>query len=271
MVPIVKIAPMFPLMILSLCLFAFWARPVAAEDVAPDASPALVEIDGSGESSSWSGASSSLTEARKTLELIRKYRKSGFPHPNETNEAFTVGAQYRGAIQKSFPNLGMAGLECKKLGDHDFQVRLHAKVRHPEDENENIEFDVTRVFRLEGNRITLIREENQFNEVAAKHKKKILNTVSLAYLIKWRSPGSDSPPFPGQVYRIDDKTFSLTYDVEQAQDYWDTGRWMTARLTDGEGNNARFYLRRGYRGVRPLDKFRIYTKDKVVISFYING
>lgn len=242
-----------------LIIFSLTLSLVGAGSVRAETPPSAIE----------KGAST-IQNAREKLKQLKKYREEGFPHSGHTKEEYTVGAQYRGAVKQSFNNLGTGSVECDRLADNHFRVRFTADVRNPQKENKQLKFDVTREFRLQGNRIEMISEKNEFSAEAEKYQKKILNTLTILYLIKWNSAQDDAGPFTDQVYKVDDGTYNLTFNVEKSKDYAETGRWLVSNLTDDEGNKASFFMGKTYRGVRPLDKFRVHTKNNVVISFYGN-
>jgi hypothetical protein len=186
-----------------------------------------------------------------------------------STEAFRVTAQYRGVVKKRSNDLGGGNLRCwQEAGDgpDEFRVRLNANAVTP-DGKDSISFDVFRRFRLNGSQVQVLEEKNTFGDYARKYETKIVNTVSLAYLIKFRCPADANRNSPAQSYVINGRTYTLGFNYANKHNRQST----EVTLTDNEGVKpiGKFFLRPPVNGVRPFQYFRIYTRDNVVVEFTI--
>jgi len=187
----------------------------------------------------------------------------------ESEEPFRVEANYRGVVKKRFDALGAGVLRCVELGSNEFSVELYAKAKYPGKDDEkdeakkNIEFRVKRKFQLAGQHVKVLQEENQFNETAAKYQNKILNTVSLAYLIKFRTPNGDATPTASTSYVIDGRTYTLSYGKARGK--------LEVTLKDDQDTKpiGKFFLSKTPTGVFAFDFFRVNTRDDVNVEFWI--
>lgn len=208
-------------------------------------------------------AESAAEAAHRKLQESR--RTAALPPPaetQETSEAFDVGAHYRGTVKRSFHNLGSGSLTFKTLARDRFQVRLEANVKHPQ-KQEQLECRVVREYRLDGKTIRKVSENDWFNQSAAAHKKRFIDTVSLGYIVKWFTPRDDKGSIAPIKFNVDKATYEITYER--------TPKWLEATLRSGEGIVGRFFLTPAVGGVRPVDKFRIHAKDELVVSFVRKG
>lgn len=200
----------------------------------------------------------------RVLDLLARMRQArqerSVARAGASAETFVIGAQYRGVVKKSFPDLGRGTIRCRALEANRYEVGLEAKARHPR-KKETIEFSVLREFALEGHHVKILSEKNWFNEGAARHQKKLQNAVCLAYLVKWRSPQAEGERAPAQTYVIDDVAYTFSYRSA-------AGR-LEVSLADPDGKVAKFFLGPSVRAVRPIDRFRVFTRDDVVISFVV--
>ena len=186
-----------------------------------------------------------------------------------SEEPFRVEANYRGVVNKSFDALGKGILRCKPLGPSTFSVELYAKAKYPGKDDEkdeakkNIEFKVSRKFELAGKNIKVLDQKNWFNETAAKYQNKILNTVSLAYLIKYATPRGENGPWPDASYVIEGRTYFLTHHkVKNTLE-------VTLRDDQGEKPIGKFFLVANPSGIWAFEFFRVNTRDEINVEFWI--
>jgi len=206
---------------------------------------------------SW-GSGTKITEVIGKLRASRGKPSDPPASVLATNETYNVGAQYRATIKKSFKELGFGELECKTLGPDKFSVRLIGKVKPP-DKTDLLEFDIYREFRMDGSKVVKVVERDRLNAAAAEHKRKLVDTVSLVYLVKWRTPRADDKARDPLTFTVDGRSYTVTYQI--------ASRWLETTVRDDAGPIARFFLKPHEGGVRPVTKFWIYAKNRLVVSF----
>jgi hypothetical protein len=200
--------------------------------------------------------------ARRRLEASRQKPADPPPTVTRTSEVYEVGAQYRGGMKKTFKELGRGVLSCATIAPDRFAVALEATVRHPRTD-ELLELSIDREYRLDGDRVRKVRENDQFNAAAQRHRKRFIDTVALAYLVKWHTPRTHAGPWPARTYRIDGHRFSFGYAP--------SGRWLEATLRGPDGIVGKLFLRSHDGGVRPIDKFRVHAREDLIVSFVKNS
>lgn len=176
----------------------------------------------------------------------------------ESSEAFEVGAQYRGGLKKTFHELGTGTLGFRTIKEDTFAVSLEARVKHPQSQ-ELIECRIQRQYRLSGHRIIKVSENDWFNTAGEKHRKRFIDCVSLGYLVKWNTPRAEKGPFAEQHWQLDGQTYAITYTPSE--------RWLEATLRSKDGVVGKFFLKPSQGGVRPVDKFRVFAREELVVSF----
>ncbi|MBI4865263.1 MAG: hypothetical protein HY815_34120 [Candidatus Riflebacteria bacterium] len=206
-------------------------------------------------------AAAGAPDVRQAMERLRESRNKPADTPatvTATDESYQVGAQFRAALKKTFRALGTGQLKCATLGQDRFSVRLAAKVQHP-DKPETIEFDVYREFRLTGTTVVKTLEKDWMNATAAQYKKRLIDTVALAYLVKWKTPRRDDASPAPLSFIVDGQLFNVSFNP--------TERWLEATLVGPDGPLGKFFLMPPREGVRPVKKFRIFAKNDLVVSF----
>ena len=143
-----------------------------------------------------------LRDARARSEAMAARRRpiSARNTGDWSEEPFNVGMEFRIMGKRNRPDLGGAILRCWKrpeIGADGFEVGLNALVQNPDkDEREPIKIHARRRCKLEGRRIVLVGEDTRLSTFAEKYKSKVLNTLALAYVIKYRAPEGVAGPFP---------------------------------------------------------------------------
>jgi hypothetical protein len=200
-----------------------------------------------------------VAESRRKLAAS----KGGTPLPppaetKDTSEVFEVGAQFRGVAKKTFHELGTGTLGFRTVSQDTFAVSLDARVKNP-DTQELIECKIQRQYKLVGKSIKKLSENDWFNQAGEKYKKRFIDCVSLGYLVKWATPREDKGPFRELTYTLDGMTYGITYTR--------TDRWLECTIRGRDGVVGKFFLLPVQGGVRPVDKFRIFARDQLVVSF----
>lgn len=203
---------------------------------------------------------SRIDASRKKLAASRGVAPA-LPPPadtKETMEAFEVGAQYRGVAKKTFHELGTGKLGFRTVTPDTFAVTLEARVKNP-DTQEIIECKIQRQYKLAGKSIRKVSENDWFNQAGEKHKKRFIDCVSLGYLVKWATPRDDKGPFRELTYNLDGTTYGFTYAKPE--------KWLECTIRGKDGVIGKFFMYPPAGGVRPVDKFRIFARDQLVVSF----
>jgi hypothetical protein len=215
--------------------------------------------------------SKSIRDARQRLRDSKVQKKRSPARavyaPGSSEEPFKVTAIARTVGKSIRPMDGGGVLRCATTGENAFKVALAADVTYGNgSKKDHIKFAVDRDFNLAaGNKVTVGAppKDEFYNDYAAKYKHKILDTVSLAYLIKFRSPTNGNGSWAPQVYAIGDRVYTLSYKK--------TAREIEVTLTDNQGANpiGKFFLKPVAHGHYPFRMFRIYTRDNVSVEFDI--
>ena len=185
----------------------------------------------------------------------------------ERAENFSVSIEKR-SFPRASRHLGPGSLKAGGNGNGAFWVEMHANVNHPSKKGQKIEFNTHREFSLNGTSVTLnpAATKEQFNDNAGKYQEQILNTLSLAYLIQFKSPTSPNGPWTPTSYTVGDRIYTLTYAK--------VGGRLEVTLHDNQGPKpiGKFFLgEQPSNGSYPLQSFRIWTRDRLSIDFDCRG
>ena len=191
------------------------------------------------------------------------------PSSDSTVEQFNIGVEYHAGIMSKHDNhIGTAVMRCHTTGPDTFEVTLSGHATTPDKKREKVDFSTVRKFKINGNIVTVVGSEDDFKGSAEKYKTKILNTVALAYLIKFRAPiYGEQDPAP-VVYEVDGKKYQFSF-VRLGRN----GKWSEVQVSlhDMSENNrtlGKFFLEPAAAAPSPFRKFRIQTKDKLGINFF---
>ena len=179
-------------------------------------------------------------------------------------EDYVVNAQYRGAVNKGFKDLGRGKASYEAVGGSGFKVKMKGEVNHP-DGSSTYSFTLIQTFQLEGNNVRLVNtEKKEMNAAAAPHESWIVELVPFAYLAR-RLPvpaieGGDN----SRTIRYQGQAFTLSYARSERQ-------IEVSMLRNGELSGKFFFNPGTPKGFAGLEKFRMwFPKAKIMISFAVS-
>jgi hypothetical protein len=171
-------------------------------------------------------------------------------------DRFSINAQYRGAVKKGFADIGSAGLQYRATPGGEFGVRGTGKVTHPKDSAKTYQFNVDMKFRVDGETVQYVGSNNSCNpgsEGIQAKMEKILPFVYLAKTLPARAAAERSFRTPHGAYQMKWVTTASRIEVTLL-----SGRDMVSKF---------FLAREAGDGPHTIEKFRVPTKDNVVLSF----
>ena len=176
-------------------------------------------------------------------------------------EEYSVNAQYRGAVNKGFRQLGTGSASYESLGGSAFRVRAKGEVKHPE--NDKIyQFDIAQTFRVNGDSVSLTgTEKKQINAAAAPHESRISELIPFAYLVRLM-PAPDEGGDPVRTLSYRGQTYALRYRNAEGRTEVD--------LYKGDSLVGKFFMAGPLVAGRParVSKFRInIPEEKLMVSF----
>jgi hypothetical protein len=166
-------------------------------------------------------------------------------------ESYTIDAQYRGGISIEFPRIGDTTLSFFERTDGAVHSTGRALARHPRDKNKVYEITLDLLFRLDGNRVTILRSGSTSNATGDSLRERIEKILPFLHLARKLPPGEKMGP---RWYF----TKHGAYEVSAEQ----IGGTREVLLQQGPREVGKFFLD----GAR-LARFRIPTKDNIVLDF----
>lgn len=166
---------------------------------------------------------------------------------------FQVDAQYRGAVKKSFNSIGTTGLKVSPGENGAFRIAGNGRVVHPKDKAKVFEFNVDMDFKLTGDKVEYLKSRNSCAAGSEGLRGRIEKLLPFLHLVA-ALPPSTAP-----------RTISTphgTYTLKEAV----TAKHTEVTVEEGKNVTGKFFLSRDS-GQVALERFRIPTKDNVVLNF----
>lgn len=166
---------------------------------------------------------------------------------------FQVDAQYRGVVKKGFNSIGTTGIKVTKGPAGAFKVAGAGRVVHPKDKAKVYEFHLDMDFQLAGNEVKYLKSNNTCAAGSEGLRGRIEKLLPFLHLVA-------ALPSTGT-----DRTITTphgTYTMRQAE----TEKYTEVTVEEGREVTGKFFLTRESSGLT-LDRFRIPTKDNVVLNF----
>jgi YD repeat-containing protein len=169
---------------------------------------------------------------------------------------FVIGAQYRGFVKKTFPDIGNAGLTFAPEPAGGFRITGAGRVVHPQDKNRVYRLDFDMQFRVKGDHIDYLAVKNRFNDGCADLASTIERVLPFVYLVqllpRLRVGGSRALTTPHGIYTMV---------------YGGAGERVEVTLNQGRAQVGKFFLKSAMTGTSRLERFRIPGKDSVALNF----
>jgi hypothetical protein len=186
-------------------------------------------------------------------------REEGEELHTEIDE-FTVNAQYRGAIKKSFKDVGDGKIEYMKTGEDTFRIRVTGLITNP-DSREKYDLDLDMSFDLDGSRVEVSENRNRFDDRTEWSRKRIERTLPFLYLVRARLP--DGRRATTREYFYKGRLCTIRYGQ--------TERNLEASIYDRDELVGKVFLNRASKGsFAQMEKFRVPAQDDVMVSFIID-
>lgn len=166
---------------------------------------------------------------------------------------FQVDAQYRGAVKKNFNSIGTTGLRVIPGEDGAFQIAGSGRVVHPKDKAKTFEFNVDMAFKLTGDKVEYVKSNNSCKAGSEGLRGRIEKLLPFLHLVA-ALPASAAPRTITTPHGI--------YTLREAQ----TAKHTEVTVEEGKTVTGKFFLSRDA-GQVALERFRIPTKDNVVLNF----
>lgn len=166
---------------------------------------------------------------------------------------FQVDAQYRGAVKKSFNSIGTTGIKVSPGENGAFRIAGNGRVVHPKDKAKTFEFNVDMDFRLKGDRVEYLKSNNSCPAGSEGLKGRIEKLLPFVHLVA-ALPSSAGP----RTISTPHGTYTLRESV--------TPKYTEVTVEEGRNLTGKFFLTRDA-GQVSLERFRIPTKDNVVLNF----
>lgn len=175
-------------------------------------------------------------------------------------DEFTVNAQYRGAIKKSFKDVGGGKIEYMTTGKDDFRVRVTGLITNP-DTNEKYELDLDMTFSLDGSKVNVSENRNRFDESTEWTRARIERTLPFLYLVRAYVP--DGRRGMTREYFYKGRVCTIRYGQ--------TERNLEASVYDRDELIGKVFLKRSGKGpLAHMEKFRVPAPDDVMVSFIVD-
>ncbi|MBI4872674.1 MAG: hypothetical protein HY814_14035 [Candidatus Riflebacteria bacterium] len=185
-------------------------------------------------------------------------RQAAAPTRLESRDVYRVNAQFRGAVKKSFTDLGELVVSCSQDRDGDSVVTFQGDVRDPDDSRVVYRFDATVRFARTGSSI-LAAAADDFSEDAQEYRDRILEIAPFVRILQ-DEPAVLTPQPMERAYRVNGKEYSV---------HWAAGeRSLEATLYGGLRTLGKFFFVPGTgRSPHRFEKFRVNTDQQAVLSF----
>lgn len=153
--------------------------------------PLLILLLGVASARSQELAARPDTEATPTLrDRLVAQSSRGVPQLKDILQAkqevlFTINAQYRGGVTKSFEDLGEGHMAYIPMGNSRFRLDGEFSIRHPKEKDKIFQVYIDMTFEQVGDRIDVIEDLNDYNNEARGLKRRIERAVPFIYLLKF--------------------------------------------------------------------------------------
>jgi hypothetical protein len=174
-------------------------------------------------------------------------------HADSLSRSFTIDAEYRGLIRKSFPAIGRAGLAIQGPTE-GFRIQGKGAVTNPCDKSKVYELSIDMRFRLDGARVDYLATNNSCNKGSEDLRAQMERVLPFVYLVQ-------TMPVPAEKRRgviTPHGEFEMVYGVKGAS--------LEIAVLQKRAQVAKFFLSRTATGA-DLRSFRLPGKDSVQLSF----
>ena len=170
-------------------------------------------------------------------------------------DRFVIEAQYRGIVKKSFPDVGVAGLECVKEANGGFRIHGEGKVTHPQDKSKVFQLGLDMKFRVNGDTVEYVKTQNSCNKGSEDLRECMERVLPFVHLVR------DLPRPTGNRRSLSTPhgVFTLVYGARGAK--------TEVTVQQGSAHIGKFFLGTGAPGTARLERFRIPGKDSVSLQF----
>lgn len=166
---------------------------------------------------------------------------------------FQISAQYRGVVKKAFDSIGSAGIQIAQNTDGSFNVKGAGKVNHPKEKAKVYQFALDMKFRMNGDRVEYMASKNTCNAGSEGLRDRVARLLPFLYLVS-ALPANMGP----RSVRTPHGSYQLTYAEAAGK--------VEVTVEEGTDMLGKFFLNRAGNALT-IDKFRIPTKDNVVLNF----
>jgi len=108
-------------------------------------------------------------------------------HPLAVRDRFYVNAVYEGSVRKSFDKVGFGDIDYIPLERDHYQVKSRVELKNPQDDAQ-YQFKINMVFKQEGQKVSLIKSKNKYNEPSMTYSDEIEKAVPFFYFMKFLPP-----------------------------------------------------------------------------------
>jgi hypothetical protein len=172
-------------------------------------------------------------------------------------DRYTIEAQYRGIVRKSFPGVGTAGLEFVKGTDGAFHARGQGRVVHPQDKSKVFQLGLDMRFRVKGDAIEYVATKNSCAKGSEELQSTMERVLPFVHLVR------ELPRPAGNRRSVTTPhgNFTLVYGG--------AGPKLEITVQQGATQVGKFFLTDGAPGAVRLERFRIPGKDSVALQFTV--
>lgn len=174
----------------------------------------------------------------------------------EMADRYTIEAQYRGLVKKSFPGIGTAGITCEPSAGGAFHITGSGRVVHPTDPSKIFELAIDMAFRVEGGTVRCLASRNRCNKGSEDLRETIERVLPFVWLVQELPAPEGGKP---HAFTTPHGPFRLEYGGSATH--------PEVSVRSGSAQVCKFFLTRSAAGQAHLDRFRIPGKDSVQLTF----
>jgi hypothetical protein len=182
---------------------------------------------------------------------------SGYGFADELWQFYRINAQYRGAVKKSFRDVGCGLAWFKELKPGQSQVIIHVCAQNPEKKSEVFAFRVNLLLAYNNESTWVVKEVyKDFEGIHGKRENEVLQMVCLWDLIRRHTRSGASL---GNMMNLNGH--ALSFDKRKVRQ----NREITCHSAHKSGFSGKFFLERVGQNNWQIDKFR-FRNGKVSVS-----
>jgi len=129
--------------------------------------------------------------------------------PGNLEERFIINAQYRGAVTKTFKDVGRGRVIYKRTPDGTFSLEIVGSLQNP-DTREMLRLNAAAAFVLRGQMIQRVQQKIDMSEEAKRYEKLVTHNLPFVYLARFQPLPKTQEPEEVH-YQFDGREYLLRY------------------------------------------------------------